>query len=132
MSVTYNYGTCEAYLAAKEHEDDSGEWRDFTLLLSTMVMMLLVVKFPKDSEWGITDSNWRDVFSRFRRFEIVDGAWRYLQKQPRKITPQEVRSMIGLRVNAGNQTQAQFEKILKTRLIEAAEAALRDDERSES
>ena len=65
-------------------------------------------------------------------YEQADGPWRYLQKQGRFVTPQEVESLIGYRVNAGNISYAKFKGKVIQRLSDKADNALRDFSRGEA
>lgn len=133
MSVNYEYGTCPAYIAAKEHDEDSPEWRKFASLAESLIWALLVTGFPPKSEWAITDDNWREVFTRLSVLEKANGSYRAYHRDKAEggvkrvyFTPSEIVSMIGLRVNAGNKTKAEFKKTVMTMLEDHAAAALRN------
>lgn len=68
----------------------------------------------------ITDTNADEVYARFAFMEKQSGAWRQTNdKQPVFLTPAEIHSMIGLKVNVMKETEAQWaRRITKSYLSE--------------
>jgi hypothetical protein len=132
MAVNWECSECEAYLTAKKFADDSKEWREFADLRESLIWALLVTGFPPKSEWAITEKNWEQVYARLKALETVSGAYRIytpLKKgEPRRkvyFTPEEIHSMIGLAVNAGNKSPTEWKNWLVNRIAEDSDAALR-------
>jgi hypothetical protein len=94
---------------------------------------LIITRFPAGSQWAITDSNWEQVFKRLYVIERIPaiGCFRIYNngdKPARKMffTPEEVKSMIGLAVNAGNLTDAEFKTYVMKKMTEGAEQSIKD------
>lgn len=127
MSVNWNCSTCPAYIEADKHDEDSKEWREFVNLRESLIWGLLITGYPVKSEWAITDDNWREIFTRLNMVERVSGAYRSYHREKSEggvkyvfFTPAEVKSMIGLRVNAGNKSNREFSNWIEKRLREEA------------
>jgi hypothetical protein len=81
--------------------------------------------FPPRSSWGITDQNWEEIYCRLQILERVTGCKRRYRNGNRKprdmyFQPEEIRSMIGLSVNAGNKSNAEFKAMIWRKLKEEA------------
>ena len=128
MSVSWNCSDCPAYLEAKQHDEDSQEWREFANLREALIWALLVTGYPPKSEWAINETNWETIYRRLWMIEKLSGAYRQSWKDEEItdhfFTPEEVRSMIGLRVNAGNKSDAEFMKWVKARWTETTDQRL--------
>jgi len=122
MSLNWNSSKCAAYIAADKFDTESDEWKEYVVLRDTLVFTLMPVGFPSKSEWAITESNWQQVYMRLNIYERAAGAMRLSiednVKQDVFITPAEVHSMIGLAVNVGNKSDAEFKKMIFERLVE--------------
>lgn len=63
---------------------------------------------------SITEANWEKFYTRLHIWETVNGTmlnkWDDGVKEPRPITPQEVRAHIGLSANVSTITDAAFRK----------------------
>ena len=132
MAVNWECSECEAYLTAKKFADDSKEWREFADLREALIWGLLCTGFPPKSDWAITEKNWEQVYTRLRIKENVQGCSRIYHpasegEKPRKMwfTPEEVHSMIGLGVNAGNKSDTEFKNWCYKAMAEEPEAGLR-------
>ena len=126
MSVTWQCTDCEAYIKAKEFDDDSTEWNTFARMRESLIWIMLVVKFPPKGSWAISDDNWKEIYTRINMFETARGAYRSNTNMDADIidiffTPAEIFSMINLQVNAGHQTSLQFAKDLADRMRDDAE-----------
>ena len=129
MPVTWEAGDTAAHksahkaaCAAGEFDHEVPEWTAYYHLRESLINALLIVQFPHDSTWGITEENWEETFTRLyvyeqtneccRRFFVEDpdnpGKVHPTERRVVWFTPEEVRSMIGLRVNAGCMTNTQF------------------------
>ena len=125
MSVNWECGPCSAYQTAKEFDEDSTEWREFCVLRDALIWALLVTGFPPKSAWKITPENWEEIFHRLFIVEKIGGPYRTGPKgKAVKFTPEEVHSMIGLSVNAGNKSETEFYKWVKTNLRERSKVHL--------
>ncbi len=117
MSVNWQCGECEAYKEAKKFDEESDEWKTFCNLRYTLAMILVGTEFPT-GPWIITKENWEAVFTRVHIWEQVLGSMRVgmgidsdTEKETKYdifFTPEEIYSMIGFGVNAGNKTDAKF------------------------
>ena len=136
MPVTWDCGECQAYIdavaALPETDDDSKydtkDWTRFADLREALIWGLLAVGFPAGS-WKITEKNWREVYKRLHIMEIVGGVYRsyYRKDKPNKdvyFSASEVHSMIGLSVNAGNKSKAEFKKMIMNKLEDKAKYRL--------
>ncbi len=124
MSVTWEDSTSTARLKAIAAAEESGEfdpdnltWREYADLREALIMALLSTGFPPRSAWAITESNWQQVFKRLQILESTGGCYRIYNngnKPSRSVffTPEEVRSMIGLEVNAGNKSDTEFKNTI--------------------
>lgn len=134
MPVQWETGETEAYKiaakAAKAHTEDFDSenqvWLDFCYLREAMIWALLVVKFPAGDNWKISQKNWEEIYRRLYLLEKVNGPYRVFcvpdKDDPTKasatetreeyFTPEEIHSMIGLSVNAGNLTDAKFKNYI--------------------
>lgn len=134
MAVHWDCAECAAYDSARAAAEAGGEfdhtvkeWDEFCDLREALIWALLVTGFPSKSGWAITKSNWKEVFIRLSTYERAQGCMRVYspaegETKPRKVwfTPEEVHSMIGLSVNAGNKTDTEFRNHLYRMLSEDA------------
>jgi len=132
MSVNWECAKCEAYLIAKEFGKGSPEWTAFADMRESLIWVLLVTGFPSKSGWVITEKNWEEVYLRIAAIERVADAYRIYhpaegETKSKKVyfTPEEIHSMIGFAVNAGNKSITEFKKWLYERAIEDAGYDLR-------
>ncbi len=129
MSVRWDSFNTAAYDAAKEHGAESDEWKNFSAMRDSVIYAMLVVGFPAKSEWKITNSNWKEIYARLHMYERGTYAWRTASTdsgrfEPVYFTPDEIKSLVGLEVNAGNKTDAQFTKTLMTAMRQNASDAV--------
>ena len=137
MAVHWDCSECQAYADAKAADDaadtekgESDEWQAFAVMRESLIWALLSAKFPPGS-WKITEKNWKEVFKRINMLERATEAWRTKPDAERKrripvyFKPDEIRSMIGMSVNAGDQTDRQFDKMLLDRLRRDTDQTLR-------
>jgi len=85
--------------------------------------------FSPRSEWVITEKNWNEVFCRLQILERVFGCRRIYNNGSRAsrevyYTPEEIRSLVGLRVNAGSKSDAEFKKLIMKELTTDADRKL--------
>jgi len=133
MSVSWKDETSEARLKAHAAAHESGEfdcevkeWSDYCDLREALIWALLITGFPPKSGWGITEQNWQQVYGRLHILERVNDAYRIFnpangEDEVRRVyfTAEEVHSMIGMTVNAGNKSDAEFKKYIWSKLQEA-------------
>jgi hypothetical protein len=124
MSIRWDCSDTAAFDAVSEHDADSDKWRDYCNLRDSVIYAMLVVGFPAKSEWKITNSNWKEVYARLHMYERGTYAWRTLNLEPVYFTPDEIKSLVGLEVNAGNKTDAEFTKSLMAAMRKSACEAL--------
>lgn len=129
MSVRWDAGKTEAHKQADKHDEDSKEWREFCALRESLIYAMLVIGFPLGSEWKITNSNWKQVFKRLHMFERATYSWRSMSDKKGNIervyfTPDEIKSMVGLEVNAGSKSDAEFNKMVIKAMTENATKAI--------
>ena len=130
MSVNWDSSKCAAYIEAHKFSSDSKEWRDYVDLRDSLIWALVAIGFPPKSEWAINKKNWRKVYARLFFFEKCTDAYRQFNNAPDMFfSPEEVQSMIGLSVNAGNKTDAEFRKHCFTLMGRDVESALRNYDR---
>jgi len=110
--LNWTCSNCAAYDEAKGFDAESDEWMAFVNLREALIYALLATKFPPKSAWKITADNWKNVFKRLRMLEEVIGPYRGMGDRSMNFTAEEVHSMIGLEVNAGNQTDLEFAKTI--------------------
>lgn len=120
MAVNWESGDCQAYKDAiavakdadGEFDHTVKEWRDFADLREALIWAMLVIGYPPKSGWGISDKNWEAVYARLYIYERIRGtACRVFgDRGSVYFQPEEVYSMIGLSVNAGNKSDAEFKK----------------------
>lgn len=124
MAINARWTNCPAYLKAKDTESGSDEWAYFNNLSYVLSMALVGVEFPQandkihDTPWAITEENWEEVFLRISVWEHIFGALRVgwendddvETSSPKDLPfkPDEIKSMIGMSVNAGSQTDYEF------------------------
>lgn len=137
MSVNWQDSTSPARLKAIAAAKVSGEfdpavptWRNYADLRESLIYALLVTGFPPRSAWAITEGNWQELFKRLHMVERVGGCRRVYNNGNRAsrevfFTPEEVKSMIGLEVNAGNKSDTEFKRYLWDNLNDCASQALR-------
>ena len=140
MSVNWKDDSSPARLYAYAAAHVSGEfdctvptWDIYCDLREAMIWALLITGFPSKSQWAITESNWKQVYKRLYVLERTRGCYRRYNNGHHKVremyfTPAEVRSMIGLEVNAGNKSDAEFKNHINRLLMEDAEARLKNHE----
>ena len=68
----------------------------------------------------ITKENWEEFYTRCHMIETIHGAWLCDKKGPRPITPDDVKSHIGLRTNVATESNAKFKTDIDRRLREQA------------
>ena len=145
MAVNWDCGDCAAHHKAMEAAMVSGEfdytvkeWDEFTDLREALIWALLVTKFPDKSSWKITEKNWKEVYVRLNILEKVRSCYRIYsvpdkndptkasRTEKRKVyfSPEEVHSMIGMAVNAGNTTDRKFQCTIYNMLREGADRSL--------
>lgn len=136
MSVSWKDTDSEARKYAYNAAMKSGEfdqtvpaWDIYCDLREALIWALLLTGFPKGSDWTLNENNWREVFKRLSITERITGCYRTYDnghRKPRKMyfQPEEVKSMIGLSVNAGNKTETEFKNYIWKRLMEGAESEL--------
>ena len=133
MSVNWDCGKTAAHKHAKEAASISGEfdykvptWDVFCDLRVALIWALLIVKFPKDSCWKITEKNWEVVYKRLHILERVNGCYRKYGNGIKKtrdmyFKPEEIKSMIGMAVNAGDMSDAKFKTYIYRQLMDRAD-----------
>ena len=138
MSVSWEDNSSPARMKAHAAAMVSGEfdntvptWDIYCDLREALIWALLVTGFPTKSGWEITERNWKQVYARLCVLEQVNGCYRIYNngdQLPRSVwfTPEEIRSMVGLHVNAGNKSDAEFKTYIFGKLMEKADANLRD------
>jgi hypothetical protein len=136
MSVNWQDSTSPARLYAIAAAEASGEfvstgttWGIYCDLRDALIWSLLITGFPTRSEWAITEGNWNEIYCRLNILEKVNGCYRTYNngsKTSRKIffTPEEIKSMIGLSVNAGNKSANEFRTYIFQRLEADAVSSL--------
>jgi len=136
MSVSWQDDSSPARLKAVEAANVSGEfdpdvptWSIYADLREALIWALLSTGFPPRSEWAITESNWKQLYVRLQILETTRGCFRIynnggLASREVWFTPAEVKSMIGLSVNAGNKSDAEFRKQIFRLLDEDATGKL--------
>lgn len=136
MSVNWQDSTSVARKKAYADATVNGEfdstvpsWMEYADLREALIMALLSTGFPPKSQWAITEKNWKEIYRRLHVLERVSGCYRVYNNgeyKPRKIyfIPEEVWSMVGLSVNAGNKSDAEFRKMMFDRLMRDADASL--------
>lgn len=147
MSVNWECGDTaahkHAYQAMKDAgigSDENGDWERiiptwdiYCDLREALIWSLVGVKFPANSSWVITEDNWEAVYRRVHIYEKITGCSRRYNNGTRRgdktrdmyFQPEEIKSMIGLRVNAGNATDAEFRKNMYDRLWDMADQMLK-------
>ena len=68
----------------------------------------------------ITEKNWKEFYTRCHMIETIHGAWLRDKKGPRYITPDDVKSHIGLRTNVVTESNAKFKADIDRRLRQQA------------
>ena len=137
MSITWDCSECAAHHTAKEAAMSSGEfnkhnevWSDYCDLREALIWALIAVRFPDKSSWQITEKNWEEVYKRLYILERTDHAYRSYfvgEGEPNNevyFSPEEIHSMIGMKVNAGNLSTAKFKTFIFKRLMEKAQLRL--------
>ncbi len=136
MSVNWKDSTSPARRKAHDAAMVSGEfdpsvptWMIYADLREALIYALLMTGFPPKSGWRITQGNWEQIYCRLHILERVRGCYRVynngdLPSRKMYFTPQEIRSMVGLSVNAGNKSDAEFRKAIMLSLTEDAKGKL--------
>lgn len=136
MSVNWQDSTSPARVKALAAAEASGEfdctvptWDIYCDLREALIWALLCTGFPAKSQWAITEKNWEALYIRLNLLERVTGCRRVYNNgdlAPREMffTPEEVRSVIGLSVNAGNKSEAEFKKYLMNYMMDDANVKL--------
>ena len=73
----------------------------------------------------ITNSNWREFYSRAYMIQTIHGGWIIEKGKTRFVTPKEVRDHIGLHTNATTYSAAKFKSNIDRRMREYANQQLR-------
>lgn len=142
MPVRWEAGDTAAHQSAHkaahttgEFDSENPEWSAYYHLREALINVLLIVQFPADSTWAITEKNWEEMFTRVyiyehmndccRRFFVEDpdnpGKVHPTERREEWFTPEEIHSMIGLRVNAGGMSDTKFaNKMIKILRHDAA------------
>ena len=131
MSLNWNVAETQAWKDAQDHDEDSPEWLEFVNLRETLIWATLMTGYPAKSSWEITENNWEVMFERLHIVERVFGAYRFKHgedntRRPIYVTPDDVKSFIGMRTNAGNKTAAEFNKMVMNKLKENARNKMAD------
>ncbi len=136
MSLNWKDNDSPARVKALAAAHASGEfdhtvptWDIYCDLRDTMIWALLMTGFPARSEWAINEGNWQEVYCRLQVLETVIGCQRRynngdLASREMFYTPEEVRSLVGLAVNVGNKSNAEFRKDMFRRLEEESKHKL--------
>ena len=136
MSINWDCGETTAHKDAHKAACVSGEfdytvptWDIFTDLREALIWGLIAVGFPTKSGWQITEKNWKEIFKRLHILEATTGCRRIYNNGKhvsRKVyfTPPEIKSMIGMKVNAGNKSDTVFKTFIYKQLEEDAEGVL--------
>ena len=69
---------------------------------------------------AITKKNWKEFYTRCHMIETIHGAWLRDKNGPRYITPDDVKSHIGLRTNVVTESNAKFKADIDRRLRQQA------------
>ena len=114
MAVHWDCKNCAAYHEIKPLGDDDPKVDEFRWLRDSLIYALLVTGFPPKSPWKITEANVDEVFTRLNALEKIGGAYRtrFSSNEEIPFTYDELKSMIGLAVNAGNKSKTEFLKTL--------------------
>jgi hypothetical protein len=125
MSVNWDSTKCEAVAKAREastvdgvFNPDHESYVEMCQVREGLIYALLLTGFPPKSQWAITEKNWEEVY---RRLFIVARAYDAIG-----FTIDQVKSFIGLAVNAGNKTEAEFRLMVMRHLAERPARELRD------
>jgi hypothetical protein len=137
MSVNWKDESSKARIHALAAAEQSGEfdhtvptWDVYCDLREALIWALLITGFPPRSDWAITDKNWNEVYCRLHVLETVNGCYRRYNngaENPTRdiwFTPEEVESMVGLSVNAGNKSATEFRKYIMDQLIDRSKTKL--------
>lgn len=145
MSVNWDSSACAAHhkalkaaMVSNEFDNTVKEWDEYTDLRDALIWALLIVKFPAKSEWKITQGNWEEIYLRLHILEIIGKPYRIYsvpdKDDPTKasttdrrkvyFSPEEIFSMIGLAVNAGNLSKAKYQSYIYKELLKKAEFSL--------
>ena len=136
MAVHWECGETSAHKHAIAAAKKSGEfdhtvptWDIYCNLREALIWALLVTGFPNRSNWAITESNWEDLYTRLYIHERVNGCCRVYDNGVHNVRevyfqPEEIHSMIGMSVNAGSKTDAEFKKYIFKKLEEFGESRL--------
>ncbi len=73
----------------------------------------------------ITEDNWEEFYTRCYMIETIHGSWLSFKNKSRPITPEDVKSHIGLHTNANTLTKAKFKVDIDRRLRFAAASMMR-------
>lgn len=116
--------------ASGDFSDDNAVWMEYVDLRESLIWALLRTGFPPRSQWAITEDNWQQLYIRLQILESVGACYRSYNngdKPPRDVyfTPEEVRSMVGLEVNAGSKSDAEFKNTIWKMLNESANDKLK-------
>ena len=69
---------------------------------------------------SITEKNWKEFYTRCHMIETIHGAWLYAKDGVRHITPDDVKSHIGLHTNVATVSNAKFKTDIDRRLRQQA------------
>lgn len=74
----------------------------------------------------ITEKNWQEFYTRCYMIETIHGSWLCDGKgKPRPITPEDVKSHIGLATNVTTKSATKFKSSIDRRLRNAADRMMR-------
>ena len=96
--------------------DEQGDLRQSA---QTIIFSMMFVDMDE-----ITAKNWQEAFERIALYELVNGSLRTKGGQDVFVTRDEVKELIGLRVNVIKKTQASFERSLGKSYIDRLKRSL--------
>lgn len=118
----------EAALVSGEFNPKTREWDEYADLRMALICALKMTGFPPGDECAITEDNWKKVFQRLYILEQTSHPFRIFNggKQSAFFSAPEVHSMIGMRVSAGNKSDAEFMNHILRNLQDRAEKQIID------
>jgi len=129
MALRWNMGKCPGYIALKEKhgEAEHEDWVIFNMTAQALASVMMFCQFPEDSDWEITEDNWRAVFTRINMYERACGASRGMPGgKDLFFTPGEIHDdFMGFSVNVGNQSTRKFHTRITNVLMDETRGELR-------